>query len=118
MKRAIIIGATSGIGQEVAKCFLQKGWKLGLAGRRTSRLQEIQQLAPERIEIQTLDVLQEEAPRLLRELIQRVGGMDLFLLSAGIGFQNTALEDCIELDTVRTNVEGFTRMVMEAFHYL
>lgn len=117
MKRAIIIGATSGIGLEVAKCLLQKGWKLGLAGRRTSRLQEIQRLSPEQIEVQTIDVLQTNAPGQLRELIQRVGGMDLFLLSSGIGSQNTALDTYIELNTVRTNVEGFTRMVTEAFHY-
>ena len=37
MKRLVIIGATSGIGLEVAKCYLQKGWKLGLAERRISR---------------------------------------------------------------------------------
>ena len=33
MKKAIIIGATSGIGQEVAKCLLLEGWKIGVAGR-------------------------------------------------------------------------------------
>ncbi|GFH86557.1 hypothetical protein IMSAGC001_01966 [Bacteroides acidifaciens] len=33
MKRAIIIGATSGIGQEVAKCLLLEGWQIGIAGR-------------------------------------------------------------------------------------
>ena len=36
MKKAIIIGATSGIGQEVAKCLLLEGWKIGVAGRRQS----------------------------------------------------------------------------------
>ena len=34
MKRAIIIGATSGIGQEVAKNLLREGWQIGIAGRR------------------------------------------------------------------------------------
>lgn len=111
MKRAIIIGATSGIGLEVAKCLLQEGWKLGLVGRRTSVLLDIKKLSPGQIEIQTIDVLKEDAPRQLRELIQRTGGMDLFLLSSGIGFQNPSLDPVIELNTVRTNVEGFTRMV-------
>ena len=32
MKKAIIIGATSGIGQEVAKCLLLDGWQIGVAG--------------------------------------------------------------------------------------
>lgn len=117
MKRVIIIGATSGIGLEVAKCFLQKGWKLGLAGRRTAALEEIRQLSAGQIEIQTLDVTHDDAPARLHDLINRLGGMDLFLLSSGIGFQNTALDATIELNTARTNVEGFTRMVDAAFHY-
>lgn len=37
MKRAIIIGATSGIGKEVAKGLLLQGWKIGVAGRRKTR---------------------------------------------------------------------------------
>ena len=34
MKRIIIIGATSGIGLEVARCYLKDGWQVGVAGRR------------------------------------------------------------------------------------
>ena len=117
MKRAIIIGATSGIGLEAAKCLLQKGWRLGLAGRRQSALEEIRQLSPQQIEIQALDVREEEAVLRLQSLIGRVGGMDLFLLSSGIGFQNPALNADIELNTARTNVEGFIRMVDTAFLY-
>lgn len=117
MKRAIIIGATSGIGQEVAKGLLLEGWKIGVAGRRLSALEVFQQVAPEQIEIQELDVTQEEATDNLRTLIDKLGGMDLFLLSSGIGFQNIDLNIVVELDTARTNVEGFIRMVDTAFAY-
>lgn len=117
MKRAIIIGATSGIGQEVAKCLLQEGWHIGIAGRRQSALEVFQQTAPEQLVIQALDVTQEDANEKLNTLIAKLGGMDLFLLSSGIGFQNMKLDIDIELNTARTNVEGFTRMVDTAFSY-
>lgn len=117
MKRAIIIGATSGIGQEIAKILLLEGWKLGVAGRRQSALEIFQQTAPDQIEIQELDITQEEATGKLQILISKLGGMDLFLLSSGIGYQNINLDSKIELNTARTNVEGFIRMVDSAFTY-
>lgn len=117
MKRAIIIGATSGIGQEVAKLLLAEGCKLGIAGRRQAALETFQQTTPGRIEIQQIDVTHADAAEKLAALIEKTGGMDLFLLSSGIGFQNTALNTETELNTTRTNVEGFTRMVDAAFHY-
>lgn len=46
MKRAIIIGATSGIGREVAKQLLLQGWRLGIAGRRLPALEALQSSAP------------------------------------------------------------------------
>lgn len=43
MKKAIIIGATSGIGQEVARILVQQGWRIGIAGRREDVLLHMQQ---------------------------------------------------------------------------
>ena len=117
MKRAIIIGATSGIGEEVAKLLIQQGWHIGIAGRREEALEKLQATAPGQIEIQRLDVTDANAPTLLETLIRKLGGMDLFFLSSGIGYQNRNLEPEIELNTARTNVEGFIRMVNAAFDY-
>ena len=117
MKKAIIIGATSGIGQEVAGILVQQGWRIGIAGRRKEVLRSMQQANPQQIEIQHLDVTKENAVLHLTELIDRLGGMDLFFLSSGVGFQNRNLEPEIELNTARTNVEGFIRMVTAAFDY-
>lgn len=117
MKRAIIIGATSGIGEEVAKLLVQQGWHIGIAGRREEALEKLQATAPGQIVIQRLDVTDPDAPTLLETFIQKLGGMDLFFLSSGIGSQNPDLEPEIELNTTRTNVEGFTRMVTTAFNH-
>ena len=37
MQKAIIIGATSGIGQEVARILVQQGWHIGIAGPASHR---------------------------------------------------------------------------------
>lgn len=116
-KRIIIIGATSGIGYEVAKIYQQSGWHVGLAGRRTDKLEIIKQQAPDRTVVQQIDVTSEDAAEKLRLLIDKLGGMDLFLLSSGIGSQNGTLNPEIELATVNTNAMGFTRIVTAAYHY-
>lgn len=117
MKRVIIIGATSGIGLEVAKCYLKAGWQVGVAGRREEELEKLRQTAPRQVFTQQIDVTHEDAPRQLQLLIDKMQGMDIFLLSSGIGKQNLSLRPDIELQTAATNVEGFLRMVNTAYHY-
>ena len=116
-KKVIIIGATSGIGREVALIYIAQGWKVGVAGRREAELESLRAEYPEQVYAQTLDVTQEDAPEKLHALIEQVGGMDVFLLSSGIGKQNPTLETDLELATAATNVEGFIRMTNAAFHY-
>lgn len=117
MKRIIIIGATSGIGLEVARCYLKAGWQVGVAGRREEELEKLRQSAPGQVCTQRIDVTREDAPALLEQLIMKTGGMDVFLLSSGIGKQNLSLCPDIELQTAATNVSGFIRMVNAAYHY-
>lgn len=112
MKRAIVIGASSGIGMEVAKLLLQEGWTLGVAARRVELLQTIGAA-----EVAQIDVTAEDAPERLRDLMARLGGMDLFFYASGIGKQNRELKEDIELATVTTNGLGFTRMIGEAYRY-
>lgn len=114
---AIIIGATSGIGLEVAGQLAAKKWRLGIAGRREDKLRHFQEQHPNQVEIQQIDVTQEDAPLQMHRLIERIGRMDVFLLCAGIGSQNPDLQVDIEQNTANTNVCGFIRMVTSAFHY-
>ena len=117
MPKVVIIGASSGMGMEVAKLLLAEGYSLGVAARRENRLQALKQLAPDRVVTATIDVTAEDAASRLRALIDELGGMDLFFYASGIGKQNRELTPEIELDTVNTNGMGFTRMIGEAYRY-
>ena len=111
-KRAIVIGASSGIGREVAMLLMKEGWTVGVAARRVDKLEELHAAAVEQI-----DVTQGEATERLQALISRLGGMDLFFYASGIGKQNRELKADIELATLETNGVGFTRMIGEAYRY-
>lgn len=116
-KKAIIVGASSGIGLEVARLMAADGWRLGLAARHTAPLQQLAGEFPGRVEWAAIDVTADGAEARLRELIDRMGGMDLYLHVAGVGWQNLSLEPAKELLTVATNSMGFARMVGEAYRY-
>ncbi len=112
MKRAIVIGASSGIGRAVALLLMEEGWTVGVAARREERLLELKASATERI-----DVTADDAEVHLQALINKLGGMDLFFYASGIGKQNRELKAEIELATLQTNGLGFTRMIGAAFRY-
>lgn len=116
-RKAIIVGASFGIGREVARLLLADGWSIGIAARREEALLDLKATAPERVEVMTIDVTKEDADERLMLLIDRLGGMELYVHAAGIGKQNRTLEVDVELQTVRTNALGFTRMIGTAYRY-
>ena len=111
-KRAIIIGASSGIGLEVARLLIKEGWQVGVAARRVELMEGIGAAAVERI-----DVTADDATEALHRLIDKTGGMDLFFYASGIGKQNRELLEDIELATMQTNGVGFVRMIGEAYRF-
>lgn len=113
----IIMGASSGIGLEVARLLLEQGHRLGLAARRTAPLLALQNDYPRQVEVATIDVNSEEAEGQLRALIAQLGGMELYLHSSGVGFTNPDLGASKELGIATTNCVGFTRLITEAYRY-
>lgn len=116
-KKAIIVGASSGIGYEVARLLLQEGWRLGLAARRTEMLEALRREFQDQVVYAPIDVTQEESEECLLRLIDAQGGMDLYLHVAGVGWQNMDLLPEKELPTVSTNALGFARFVGAAYRY-
>ncbi|HNW45690.1 MAG TPA: SDR family NAD(P)-dependent oxidoreductase [Elusimicrobiales bacterium] len=117
MKKAIVIGATSGIGKELAKLMAGYGYTVGIAGRRLELLQELQREFPGKIHIKRLDISQPAAMCLLKELISEMGGADVVVISSGTGFINKELDWAKEKETIDVNATGFAAMANVAFKH-
>jgi short-subunit dehydrogenase len=120
MKTAIIIGASSGIGRELAKLFSRDGYVVGVTARRLELLTSLQAELPQPSYIKVMDVRQApEARLLLEELIEEMGGVDVIVVSAGTGYLNLELDWGKASDTIQTNVDGFVALANAAMlHFI
>ena len=118
MKKAIVIGATSGIGNGLAKLLVHNNYKVGITGRRLELLIELKQEKPDSYFIKAFDVTDTNATvEKLEELSNELGGLDLLIISSGTGDMNEKLDFEIEKQTVQTNIIGFTCIADWAFNY-
>lgn len=116
MKRAIIIGATSGIGKGLAKMLADNNYVVGITGRRTKLLEELKSEKPNSYFIKSFDITDiKKTTEKLEELKTEIGGLDLLILSSGTGDLNDKLDFEIEKKTIDTNVLGFTCITDWAF---
>lgn len=117
MKKAIIVGASSGIGNELAKILVQNQFKVGITGRRKSELEKLRKNNPDNYVISSFDCTDENNSKKLDELTNQIGGLDLLILSSGTGHLNENLDFEIENKTNLLNVNAFTEIVDWTFNY-
>jgi short-subunit dehydrogenase len=118
MKRAIVIGASSGIGKELAIVLSRNGFAVGLMARRIDLLDELARSLPNRAFSRQADVSEHlRAMAVLENLIEDMGGADLIVISSGTGFINPDLDWAKEKETIDVNVVGFTAMANVAFRH-
>jgi short-subunit dehydrogenase len=116
-RTAVIIGASSGIGEALARDLHQAGWRLCLLARRLARLEAIgETLAPDTV-VRALDVTQSDAAATFERLLDELGGVDLVIISAGAGHNNPDLLWELDAETVTVNVLGFMAMAHVAMHH-
>lgn len=108
---AIIFGATSGIGKELARLLTKDGHHVTLTGRRLNKLQEIQQTNPERYSIMQHDVTDiDSSDMLFQKLKDKLKNIDLIVYSSGVGEPNYKLDWKKEIPTLETNVLGAVKI--------
>src|ERR671931_50502 len=119
MRTAVVTGAGSGIGREVATALLAAGWQVALAGRREEALRETNaQGSPHALVVPT-DVTDPASVRSLFETVAgELGRLDLLFNNAGIFGRPAPIED-VDLDdwnaVVATNLTGCFLCAQQAF---
>lgn len=106
--KALITGASSGIGRDMARYLSQKGWDLILVARREDRLRELSSdLCKDKVRIIALDVGKEEDCRRLYEMTadERI---DMLINNAGFGLAGEFADSDLdaELNMIDVNVRA------------
>ncbi|MBT6593728.1 MAG: SDR family NAD(P)-dependent oxidoreductase [Porticoccaceae bacterium] len=118
MRQAIIVGASSGLGWELAIQLADKGYQLGVMGRREALLNELVEKLPGTHFIRATDVSNaEQSQTELEELIARMGDVELIVLSSGVGLFENKLEWAAEREMIDVNVRGFAALTIVAMEH-
>lgn len=118
MKKAIVVGASSGIGYELAVLLAAKGYRVGITGRRDQLLLNLQKTNPVQFVVSVFDAtVITDVPIQLKQLTDELGGLDLLVLSSGTGKINPALDASIEQGINSLNVAGFTAVADWGYNF-
>lgn len=116
MKNVIIIGASTGIGNALARELDANGYKIGIASRKIDLLESLASECQNVITYKTMDLLEIEASiSTLNEMIEEMGGMDILVLNSGIGSIYPSWEQ--EMKIIDVNVKGFVALAHIGMDY-
>lgn len=109
-KRAIVTGASSGIGAATARALARAGAAVAVGARRVDRLTEL----GEGFVTLELDVTDpESASAFVAAAVEQLGGLDVLVNNAGLALGRDLFDDSSEADeevVLETNVHGLIRM--------
>ena len=91
---------------------------LGVAARREELLIPLKEKYSGQVVTGSIDVNDAKAGEQLLQLVEQMGGIDLYFHVSGIGKQNLELQQDIEMNTVETNGTGFTRCITTMYNYM
>ena len=117
MKKAIIIGASTGIGRALTKVLLDNDYKVGITGVEKNILNELNRISNNNLSVKYLDCTSHRSSEIINDFIDWLGGLDLLVFSAGIGHLDKNLGFEIENEANQLNVLAFTEIADKAYRY-
>jgi short-subunit dehydrogenase len=87
MKAVFITGGTTGIGMELARIYVNLGWKVGVCGRERAKYEQSFALLKDSVAFYQVDVSNREELKAAIADFSKSIGLDLLIASAGIGYK-------------------------------
>ena len=116
MKKAIIFGATSGLGKALTELLVKDNYKVAITGRRLEKLEELKESFPNQILVKQNDIQQtEDVEKVFNEIVDEFGTIDIVVQSSGVGHVNPKLDWSKQKQTINTNVLGVTKLYALAY---
>jgi NAD(P)-dependent dehydrogenase (short-subunit alcohol dehydrogenase family) len=115
-RRAIVVGASTGMGAALVRQLAREGYRVAALARRASELESLErECAPlarasgGSVHVQVHDVrMLDEIPALLETLVERLGGLDLLVFAAGImpRMEKDTYDTAVDCEIVEVNLLG------------
>ncbi|MBI2168670.1 MAG: SDR family oxidoreductase [Actinobacteria bacterium] len=114
--RALIVGASSGIGRATAEAVRNAGWAVAASARRADRLEEITGIVALPADVR----IEAECHQLVGAAVEALGGLDALVYAAGVVPLKPLVAASAELwhDVFATNVVGAALVTAAAIPHL
>jgi short-subunit dehydrogenase len=127
MPKAIVVGASTGIGRETAKELASRGYEVGLCSRKIDLLKSLQEEIVTKTYVKQIDLCEiDTVHQKLQDFVDEMGGLDLMVVNAGI-WPETDIGGMLPEDkkikfewlhdTIKINVVGNTAVFNFATNY-
>ncbi len=117
LKKAIIIGASSGIGNAVSKVLLAQNYSVVITGVEREILHKLEDSQTTNLSVEYLNCMVDDNSKSLDQMVEKLGGLDLLIFSAGIGNLNQNLGFEVENRANKLNILAFTEIANWAFNF-
>lgn len=117
MKKAIVIGGTTGIGKALANTLVCNNYKVVITGIEKNIIKELEQKNNPLLTAKYLDCINDSSSNKITELVNGLGGLDLLVFSAGIGHLNKNLGFKVENNANKLNVLAFTEIADWSYRF-
>lgn len=117
MKKAIVIGGTTGIGNALSKQLIKNNYKVAITGIENDIISKLNKQNSNESIVQYLDCINDNVIEEILGLIKKLGGLDLLVFSAGIGNLNKNLGYKVENQANQLNILAFTKIIDWTYRY-